>query len=662
MAGTPKHRKPSGCAGCSLEHAGWGFAPPSGPRGARITIIGEALGGEEAIQGAPFVGAAGGVLSRVLHRVGIDRDSVRIANVVSCRPPGDLLVGTRYEDHAIATCRQFLQPVLDDVPENGVVVPVGATALTTVLGMRGMKGVAIKDFHGTVSRSLDQRSWVIPTFHPSHLQRGAMNLLEVVCQDLKVAQRVAERGFTRTPTELIVNPHPSYVAAWILNHLNMIDADPDGTHLALDTEFAEKAGGADESEVMTWARQSPITQVNLGNNATTGITFPYREPYRTMLETLLAGMAHRGGWCWLWNKYADWDHLQVAGHTLDGIHAIDAMWVWKYLQSDLPRGLGFVAAMASDFGAWKHWAKIDGKQDEYAAADAVQTWRTSMWLLDAAVDAGMWDVFLRDWHERDAYVLRPAYLQGVPIDRAALEAFHADLQRKLAVVLARLKQTTAEGVLKPAEGYARKPKATVPPASVLGKSTSEAKQDYMREGIALIEREIDVDLQCCVTCGAQAISVKHRCQKIGKGKTAIQPTPDVRVLRRRVSRWFWRVPFNPDARMQILAYLDAQGIERPMDKKTKKVTTNKAAMAALRDQHSDDPFFQLQLDWKAVQKVDATYAVGTLARLDQDDRVHPEVLPKPSTLRDSCVNPNLQNVVADKSGPEGLASGFRRRP
>jgi len=46
--------------------------------------------------------------------------------------------------------------------------------------------------------------------------------------------------------------------------------------------------------------------------------------------------------------------------------------------------------------------------------------------------------------------------------------------------------------------------------------------------------------------------------------------------------------------------------------------------------------------------------------MDADDRVHPEYLPIPSTLRDSARNPNLTNVVADKSGPQSLAAGFRR--
>ena len=61
-----------------------------------------------------------------------------------------------------------------------------------------------------------------------------------------------------------------------------------------------------------------------------------------------------------------------------------------------------------------------------------------------------------------------------------------------------------------------------------------------------------------------------------------------------------------------------------------------------------------------MQKVDSVYAVGTLAILDKNDRVHPEYLPIPSTLRDSARHPNLTNVVADKSGVQGLAAGFRR--
>lgn len=140
----------------------------------------------------------------------------------------------------------------------------------------------------------------------------------------------------------------------------------------------------------------------------------------------------------------------------------------------------------------------------------------------------------------------------------------------------------------------------------------------------------------------------------------VRPVAALAQRRQPGIRWFWKLPFNPDAPAQILAYLDARGIEAPVDKKTQKRTTNKKALEGLKAQHRDDPFFQLQMDWKAVQKVDATYAVGTLRLLDGDDRIHPEYLPIPSTLRDSARHPNLTNVVADKSGVQGLAAGFRR--
>jgi hypothetical protein len=140
----------------------------------------------------------------------------------------------------------------------------------------------------------------------------------------------------------------------------------------------------------------------------------------------------------------------------------------------------------------------------------------------------------------------------------------------------------------------------------------------------------------------------------------VRPVAQIATARIRCTRWFWKLPFNPDAPQQVLAYLAQQGIAAPIDKKKQKATTNKKALQDLAKQHAQDPFFQLQLDWKAVQKVDAVYAVGTKALLDRDNRVHPEYLPIPSTLRDSARKPNLTNVVADKAGVQGLASGFRR--
>lgn len=665
----PKYAKPSGCSGCELERRGIGYVPASGPRGARLSFIAEAAGPEEVIVGSPLVGGAGGVHTRVLHRAGISRDLTLADNCIRCMP-----LGMWFDERApwfypaLSWCAQYRQQTLAAVPDNGVVVALGGVALRTLLNLHGVDGVRVDEFHHTVNRSPDDRYWIVPTYHPSFLQRGAMSLLEVVTSAYRLADRVASQGFQRSLSTLVVDPAPDYVEGWIARHLARVRADPDGTHLSLDTEFEKKAADESQTDVSATAT-SPLTRINLANDATTGISYPYAGPYIALTETLLAGLAAQGGIVWTWFKYADWDHLRRAGHSLDGIVCYDGAVAWHYLQSDLPMGLGFVAPLASDFGPWKHWSEDKSKQGMYAAADGVQNWRTCLWAFKALVASGQWPVFEQDWHQRDQYVLRPAKELGVPIDRPALEQFHQYLQSKYAEILTSIKTIGADGTLRPKHGYTKRPKSDQPPKSILGggkgKKPSEAKQAYVAEGIRLVERAVLVDLLVCSTCGAQAVGPKHRCPrpkaKAARGQVVavLRAVPNLRTARLQQTRWFWQLPFNPSSWQQILAYIEGHGHQPGVHRKTRQPTTDKEALKKLAAQ-TGDPLYQLLLDGRAVEKVDSNYAVGTLSRLDEDDRVHPEITPRPSTMRDSSVGPNLQNVVADKAGPAGLASGFRR--
>ena len=52
-------------------------------------FVGEAPGGDEDIQGIPFVGRAGQLLTKIIEAIGLTRDDVYIANVIKCRPPGN---------------------------------------------------------------------------------------------------------------------------------------------------------------------------------------------------------------------------------------------------------------------------------------------------------------------------------------------------------------------------------------------------------------------------------------------------------------------------------------------------------------------------------------------------------------------------------------------
>ena len=67
-------------------------------------FVGEAPGADEDVQGIPFVGRAGQLLTKMIEAMGFERDEVYIANVIKCRPPGN----RNPEPDEIATCEPFL--------------------------------------------------------------------------------------------------------------------------------------------------------------------------------------------------------------------------------------------------------------------------------------------------------------------------------------------------------------------------------------------------------------------------------------------------------------------------------------------------------------------------------------------------------------------------
>lgn len=75
------------CQRCPLARSRTNAVPGVGPMDAALMIIGEAPGRQEDVEGQPFVGAAGRLLTTLLEGAGIKRASVFITNVVKCRPP-----------------------------------------------------------------------------------------------------------------------------------------------------------------------------------------------------------------------------------------------------------------------------------------------------------------------------------------------------------------------------------------------------------------------------------------------------------------------------------------------------------------------------------------------------------------------------------------------
>jgi hypothetical protein len=167
----------------------------------------------------------------------------------------------------------------------------------------------------------------------------------------------------------------------------------------------------------------------------------------------------------------------------------------------------------------------------------------------------------------------------------------------------------------------------------------------------VIEKLVIREVNVCLSCLAVEIAKTHRCQDKAL-------TPNVSKQPVTVTRWFWQEPFNPDSPQQLLAYALAKGHQPGKSKQTGNDAMDREALTKLYAQHQD-PLYLGVLDYRGVAKVRGTYVVATETRVDAEWRLHGSFGFKPSTMRLNGVNPNLQNVVADKGGKDSLAAGFR---
>jgi DNA polymerase len=147
---------------------------------ADLMFVGEAPGADEDLQGEPFVGQAGQLLTKIIAAIDLTRADVYIANVVKCRPPGN----RNPEPDEVATCSPFLLRQIEIIQPK-VIVALGAFAAQTLLQTK----VPISRLRGQV-HDFRPGTKVIPTFHPSFLLRNRNNrdLYRDVWEDVKQAR------------------------------------------------------------------------------------------------------------------------------------------------------------------------------------------------------------------------------------------------------------------------------------------------------------------------------------------------------------------------------------------------------------------------------------------------------------------------------------------
>ena len=165
------------CKRCKLHRARKTIVFGEGNEKARLMFIGEGPGYDEDVQGRPFVGKAGQLLTKIIQSINLQREEVYIANIVKCRPPQN----RNPEPDEIQSCHPFLMKQIHAIqPE--IICALGTFSAQTLL-KTDTKITALR------GRFFDiERMMVIPTYHPAFLLRNPERKREVWEDMKKIAE------------------------------------------------------------------------------------------------------------------------------------------------------------------------------------------------------------------------------------------------------------------------------------------------------------------------------------------------------------------------------------------------------------------------------------------------------------------------------------------
>ncbi len=151
------------CTACPLHASRTRPVFGVGNRTADWLIVGEAPGAEEDRRGEPFVGRAGKLLDAMLMALGLDRQTVYIANILKSRPPGN----RDPEPAETDACWPFLARQIT-LLQPKLVLAVGRIAAQRLLSSDEPVG----RLRGRVHRLPGFDLPLVVTYHPAYLLRS----------------------------------------------------------------------------------------------------------------------------------------------------------------------------------------------------------------------------------------------------------------------------------------------------------------------------------------------------------------------------------------------------------------------------------------------------------------------------------------------------------
>lgn len=161
------------CQKCPLGKMRKNVVFGSGDINAKLMFVGEAPGHDEDIQGLPFVGEAGILLTKIIEAMGIRREDVYICNILKCRPPQN----RNPLPEEISMCIDYLYKQIDEIKPK-VICGLGKFSSQTLLNIQ----TPISKLRGNWHEYRGMK--FMPTYHPAYLLRNPQDK-KLVWEDMK---------------------------------------------------------------------------------------------------------------------------------------------------------------------------------------------------------------------------------------------------------------------------------------------------------------------------------------------------------------------------------------------------------------------------------------------------------------------------------------------
>jgi len=169
------------CQRCGLSSGRNNIVFGEGNPETKLVFVGEGPGYEEDQQGKPFVGAAGKLLTKIIHAMKLTRDDVYICNIVKCRPPKN----RNPQQDEIVACLPFLERQIMAI-RPVYICALGSFAARTLLNTeRPISRLRGRFYdYGSVK--------VLPTYHPAYLLRNPQKKRDV-WEDVQKLMKALEK-------------------------------------------------------------------------------------------------------------------------------------------------------------------------------------------------------------------------------------------------------------------------------------------------------------------------------------------------------------------------------------------------------------------------------------------------------------------------------------